>query len=159
MRNGLGNCQTSPSELTAPSAIASKRADWVRRPVRFNSSAITMLAKIGPCKKLNVCLLESKTEEPVMSPGSRSGVNWMRENFPSMEPAMGLGQKGFSHPRQVFQEHMPLGEQPQQRQLYLLGRDDHNAPDLFEQAVEVLLELGAYVGDWGDWIIGLGDIR
>ena len=48
MTKGRGRGQTVPSALTTPSAIASSSADWVRGPVRFNSSATTTLAKIGP---------------------------------------------------------------------------------------------------------------
>ena len=59
-----------------------RSAAWVLGGVRLISSARMTLAKIGPRTKRNtrrpVVRSSSRTSEPVMSEGIRSGVNWMR---------------------------------------------------------------------------------
>ena len=64
--------------MTCCSSIASSSADWVLGDDRLISSAITMFAKIAPCLNSNSRSSGLKTLTPVTSPGSRSGVNWMR---------------------------------------------------------------------------------
>jgi hypothetical protein len=59
--------------------MLSSRADWVLGLARLISSPMTMFAKIGPGLNSNSRVPWLKTETPVMSLGSRSGVNWMRE--------------------------------------------------------------------------------
>ena len=86
----------------------------MRGPVRFNSSAITTLANIGPGTNSKDCLRMSKTDEPVMSLGRRSEVNCIRENFPSMEPAMVLASKVFPTPGKSSNRTCPLGEEAHQ---------------------------------------------
>ena len=61
--------------------------DWARGVARLISSASTTLANTGPGLKVNSAVLGLNTAMPVTSPGSRSGVNWMRENFASSERA------------------------------------------------------------------------
>ncbi len=62
--------------------MASSRAAWVLGGVRLISSASTMLAKIGPGRKVNLRRPVSgsswRMSVPVMSAGIRSGVNCMR---------------------------------------------------------------------------------
>ena len=67
-----------PSTVTVRSAIASSSADCVLGVARLISSARKTLAKTGPGRKTNAPVLRSRTGEPVMSAGSRSGVHWMR---------------------------------------------------------------------------------
>src|SRR6478736_3187085 len=62
--------------------MTSRSADWVFGLARLISSASTMFAKIGPAWNSNTPSFWSYTLMPVMSPGSRSGVNWMRVLVP-----------------------------------------------------------------------------
>ena len=57
-----------------------------------------MLAKIGPWLKKNSLVFESNTLEPTISPGSRSGVNWMRQNLALMLLASALPTKVLPTP-------------------------------------------------------------
>src|SRR5579862_7910441 len=75
---GRGTRYTVASVVTVCSCITSSRADCVFGEARLISSPKTMLAKTGPGRKLKVEVAWSKTDTPVTSVGSRSGVNWMR---------------------------------------------------------------------------------
>ena len=77
-KNGCGRRCVTPSTVTEPSCIASNRLDWVRGEARLISSARMNWCMIAPCLNTNVRWSLSQTVMPVMSPGSRSGVNWMR---------------------------------------------------------------------------------
>src|SRR5579862_969337 len=79
-KKGSGSRCVSPMTVTRRSCIASSSADCVLGEARFISSASTRLPKSGPGWKTN-CRRPSTSLRiglPVMSPGSRSGVNWMR---------------------------------------------------------------------------------
>src|SRR3954471_20768424 len=65
----------------------SRSADCVFGDARLTSSTSRRFAKTGPCRKSNSFVRWSKTLTPVMSVGSRSGVNWIRENVQSTERA------------------------------------------------------------------------
>jgi hypothetical protein len=60
------------------SCMASSRAAWVLGGVRLISSASSSSQKIGPFTSLKVLVWKSNRLAPRMSPGIRSGVNWMR---------------------------------------------------------------------------------
>ena len=77
-KNGCGSACVTPSTVTDPSCMASSRLDWVRGEARLISSARMNWCMIAPCLNTNVRWSLSHTVMPVMSPGSRSGVNWMR---------------------------------------------------------------------------------
>ena len=77
---GSGRFIVSPSRVTWYSCMASSSADWVRGEARLISSARIRLAKIGPSRSTNWFCARLKMYPPVISPGSRSGVNWMRLN-------------------------------------------------------------------------------
>ena len=64
--------------MTVRSDITSSSADCVFGVPRLISSASTTLAKMPPGRNSNVSLPCRYTCTPVTSPGSRSGVNWMR---------------------------------------------------------------------------------
>lgn len=68
----------------------SSSADWVLGEARLISSPTTMLAKIAPGRNSNVRVSWLNTLTPVMSLGSRSGVNWMRRMGLSIERASAL---------------------------------------------------------------------
>ena len=87
-RKGLGSGRLSPSAVTCFSSIASNRADWVRGVARLISSARRTCVKTGPGRKENSAVRWSKTWEPVMSEGSRSGVNCTRRKVQPRERAM-----------------------------------------------------------------------
>ena len=63
---------------------------------RFTSSARTTLAKIPPARNSNSLEPRFHTETPVTSECSRSGVNWIRCQVPSMERAM--PEQALKHP-------------------------------------------------------------
>jgi hypothetical protein len=67
-----------PSTVTCASLIASSRADWVRGEARLISSASSTCVKIGPLWNEKEPWPGSSTSEPMMSLGSRSGVNCTR---------------------------------------------------------------------------------
>src|SRR6185437_15138035 len=81
-KNGSGRRIVWPLAVTLCSCIASSSAAWVRGGARLISSARTMLAKTGPRTKRKArppdAESSSKISEPVMSLGTRSGVNWIR---------------------------------------------------------------------------------
>src|SRR3954469_1310172 len=76
-----------PSTVTCASCMHSRSADCVFGDARLTSSTSRRFAKTGPCRKSNSFVRWSKTLTPVMSVGSRSGVNWIRENEQSTERA------------------------------------------------------------------------
>ena len=63
-------------------------ADCVFGEARLISSPITMLAKTGPGWNSNSRVAWFKIDTPVMSEGSRSGVNWTRFHVPDTDSAM-----------------------------------------------------------------------
>src|SRR4029079_13505582 len=81
-KNGSGSGIVWPLAVTLCSCIASSSAACVRGGARLISSAKTMLANTGPCtkRKLRAPLAasSSRISVPVMSLGTRSGVNWIR---------------------------------------------------------------------------------
>ena len=74
-----------PSTLTCRSSIDSSRADWVFGEARLISSPTTMLAKMPPGLNSNSRVSALNTETPVMSEGSRSGVNCSRRTEQSID--------------------------------------------------------------------------
>ena len=60
------------------SCIASSSADWVLGGLRLISSASSSSAKIGPLVRVKVEVWKLNRLAPRMSPGVRSGVNWIR---------------------------------------------------------------------------------
>ncbi len=67
--------------------MASNRAAWLLGVARLISSVRTIWAMSGPGWNSNWRVAWLKTETPVMSPGSISGVHWMRLNEQPMERA------------------------------------------------------------------------
>src|SRR5436190_20514420 len=68
----------------------SSSAAWVFGEARLTSSTRSRLANTGPGRNSNSFVLWLKTLTPVTSEGSRSGVNWRRENEQSSERASAL---------------------------------------------------------------------
>ena len=66
--------------VTLRSCMASSSAAWVFGGVRLISSASSSSQKIGPRVSVKVEVWKLNRLEPMMSPGIRSGVNWMRPN-------------------------------------------------------------------------------
>ena len=60
------------------SCMASSRAAWVLGGVRLISSASSSSQKIGPRVRVKLDVWKLNKFDPKMSPGIRSGVNWMR---------------------------------------------------------------------------------
>ena len=85
-KNGAGSGLPVPETVTLPSCMPSRSADCVFGVARFTSSARRMLPKIGPRWNWNCFRPDTSSTimfVPMMSPGMRSGVNWMRENVRS----------------------------------------------------------------------------
>ncbi len=76
--------------VTWRSSIDSSSADCVFGEARLISSPITIWAKIAPGLNSKSRRCWSKIDTPVMSEGSRSGVNWMRRTEQSMDLASAL---------------------------------------------------------------------
>ncbi len=76
--------------VTWRSSIDSSSADCVFGDARLISSPITTCAKIAPGLNSKSRRCWSQMDTPVMSEGSRSGVNWMRRTEQSMERASAL---------------------------------------------------------------------
>ena len=81
---GWGAGRRTPSTVTWASSMTSRSADWVLGEARLISSARTISAKTGPAWKTHSPVFWLNMFTPVMSEGSRSGVNWIRECVPSM---------------------------------------------------------------------------
>ena len=73
--------------MTCASSIDSSSALWVFGDARLISSPTTTLAKIAPGRNSKSRTSWLNTETPVMSLGSRSGVNWTRRTVQSIERA------------------------------------------------------------------------
>ena len=76
-----------PSTVTWASSIDSSSADWVLGEARLISSPTTTLAKIAPGRNSKSRTSWLNTQTPVMSLGSRSGVNCTRRTEQSIERA------------------------------------------------------------------------
>ncbi len=78
-KNGRGSWCVSPMTVTRCSCMASRSADCVFGEALLISSASMMLVKSGPGWNLNSLRPSTSwsTGLPVMSPGRRSGVNWI----------------------------------------------------------------------------------
>src|SRR5918998_6511573 len=81
-RNGDGTGWVTPAMVTWRSAMTSRSADCTLAGARLISSARTKLANTGPSSTSKVPESARYTRVPVMSEGSRSGVNWSRVNEP-----------------------------------------------------------------------------
>ena len=68
----------------------SSSADWVLGEARLISSPTTTLAKMAPGRNSKSRRSWLKTLTPVMSLGSRSGVNWIRRTEQSIDRAKAL---------------------------------------------------------------------
>ena len=89
-KNGRGTGRDTPSAVTWRSSITSSSADCVFGLPRLISSPISTLVNTGPSRKRKLPLPCSYTITPVMSLGSRSGVNWTRFQVPAIDPAIAL---------------------------------------------------------------------
>jgi hypothetical protein len=74
-KKGRGTVRGTPSTVTVRSSITSSSADWVFGLARLISSPMRMLVNTGPSRNSNDIVRWSYTITPVMSLGSRSGVN------------------------------------------------------------------------------------
>ena len=105
---GSGSGCTTPSTVTVASSASSSSADWVRGVARFSSSNTTMLANTGPGR--NVMLSTSSrplgTIEPVMSPGRRSEVPWIRWKVPPIAACEHLGEQGLADAGDVLDQQV-----------------------------------------------------
>jgi hypothetical protein len=82
----------------------SSSAACVFGEARLISSTSRKFAKTGPGRNSNSFVFWLKTLTPVTSEGSRSGVNWIRENEQSTERESAL-----ADPRKVLDDQVPLG--------------------------------------------------
>src|SRR6185437_9821188 len=73
--------------VTVRSFIDCSSADWVLGGARLISSASSSWVKIGPLVSTKLLVWKLNRLVPSISPGIRSGVNWMRPNLRSMPAA------------------------------------------------------------------------
>src|SRR4051812_13116610 len=76
----------------------SRSAACVFGDARFTSSTSRRFVKTGPARNSNAFARWSKTLTPVTSEGSRSGVNWSRENGTSSDRASAFASIVFPTP-------------------------------------------------------------
>ena len=103
-----------PSTLTWRSSIDSSSADCVFGEARLISSPTTMLAKMPPGLNSKSRVSWLNTETPVMSDGSRSGVNWIRRTEQAIERPRALASMVLPTPGHVLDEQVTLGQQHDQ---------------------------------------------
>src|SRR5215218_9918866 len=96
--NGRASRYVVPSTVIWFSCMHSSSAACVFGEARLISSTSSRLAKTGPGRNSNSFERWSKTLTPVTSDGSRSGVNWSRENEQSIERASALARTVFPTP-------------------------------------------------------------
>ena len=127
--------------VTLRSCIASSSAAWVFGGVRLISSASSSSQKIGPRVRVKVEVWKLNRLEPMMSPGIRSGVNWMRPNSQPERAGEALGEEGLGRARRALQQHVAAGHQRGQHQLDGVGLTDHRLADLAAHAVGEVLHV------------------
>ena len=109
-----GSSRVSPMTVTRRSCMASRRAVWVLDEARLISSAKTRLAKMGPGwkTKRRAPSISWRMGLPVMSPGSRSGVNWMRLASSPQAAARPLTSSVFPRPGRPSTRMCPEARMP-----------------------------------------------
>ena len=76
----------------------------------------------------------------MMSPGIRSGVNWMRPNSSPSALREAVRQQGLGRARRPFEQDVAAGEQRHQHQVDRLGLADHGLGDLGSDRLGELLD-------------------
>ena len=114
----------------------SSSADCVFGDARFTSSTSRRFAKTGPCRKSNSFVRWSKTLTPVMSVGSRSGVNWIRENVQSSERASAFDEHRLPDAREVLDDQVALADEAEDDELQRLHVGVDDARDVLDDAVD-----------------------
>ena len=100
----------------------------------------------------------SKTITPVMSLGSRSGVNCTRFQEPAIEPAMAFAIDVLPVPGTSSMQQVALGEQAAQREPDRLGLATHDAFDVVDQGVRHLRDVASHEeGVYGVASFSLGE--
>ncbi len=107
-RKGEGSSRVSPSMVTCRSCIASSNALCVFAGARLISSPSTTFAKIGPSRREKTPSFGDNTNVPVMSAGSRSGVNWIRRKLHPSVAANALTSVVFATPGTPSSSTCPL---------------------------------------------------
>ena len=103
--------------VTVRSCIASSRAAWVLGGVRLISSASSSSVKIGPRVRVKVEVWKLNRLAPMMSPGIRSGVNWMRPKSSPTARAKLCAMQGLGRARRALEQDMAAGEQGDEHQV------------------------------------------
>ena len=115
--NGPGSGWVTPSAVTWRSCIASSSAACVLAGARLTSSARTRLAKTGPGRNTTSRPRGSSTTAPVMSAGSRSGVNCTRANDQPGDGGQRAGDQRLGHAGQVVEQDVAVGQEAEQHEL------------------------------------------
>src|SRR5262245_1881660 len=119
---GRASSYVVPSIVTWFSCMHSSSADCVFGEARLISSTSRRFANTGPGRNSNSFVGWLKTLTPVTSDGSRSGVNWMRENDASSERARALASIVFPTPGKSSMIRWPsLSRQRTQRRSFSAG--------------------------------------
>ena len=109
---GAGSLWVIPSMVTCFSSMASSKAAWVFGGARLISSARRMLANNGPARSLNSPDFWSYMYVPMMSKGSKSGVNWTRLNLHPRARAKVLASSVLAKPGKSSNNMLPLERIP-----------------------------------------------
>ena len=128
--------------MTWRSAMHSSSADWVFGEARLISSAITTLANTGPGRNSNSAVCRLKIDMPVMSPGSRSGVNCTRLTEQSIERASALASDVLPTPGTSSTSRWPSASS-----VTSARRTTSGLPTM--HALDVARRCGAQLGDLG----------
>src|SRR5829696_1464144 len=113
----------------------SSSAACVLGEARLISSTRSRFAKTGPGRKSNSFVRWSKTLTPVTSDGSKSGVNWMRENEQSSER---LGEHRLPDAWKVLDDQVSLADEREDREPQGVLRGVDHLTDVAGDALEDL---------------------
>ncbi len=97
-RNGTGTRWVCRPMVTCCSCMASSNALCTFAGARLISSASSRLVNTGPSSTWNSPVRWWKTRVPMMSAGTRSGVNCTRWNCPPTAPASDFTARVFASP-------------------------------------------------------------
>ena len=111
-RNGRSSWYVAPSIVTWHSCIASRSADCVFGEALLISSTRRTFVKTGPGRNSNSFVRWLKTFTPVTSVGSKSGVNWRRENDRWSERASDFARTVFPTPGKSSMIRCPSARSP-----------------------------------------------
>ena len=98
--------------------------------------------KIGPGRNSKSASRWFQIDDPVTSEGMRSGVNWMRAKSHAEHLRERARSERLREARVVLEQHVTVGEEPEQDELERLALADDGLLDLVEHPIGELPDLG-----------------